>query len=352
MQTIINFDEEPVRLDVFIAKNLHGISREFAKKLICQGRITVNGFLQKSSYHLSTGDRIKIDIPQIVEQKDLLKDILLYEDKDIMVISKPSGICVHPNDSNWEKFPDCLVVAGTSVVSIVYKERPEIFISGARRMGLVHRLDRNTSGVMVISKNKDSQKKIEQQFKEKTVEKVYAGVVSGDFQEKKGRSENLHTPTGRRDAPPPLKQIGTGGRHTGVPPYHWDSVAPLAPRQKGCHGRINLPIGRPTGSPKIKVWKYGKHSRTEFRVVSKTPKYTLLEIYPVTGRTNQIRVHFSYIGHPVVGDKLYGGEPALRLMLHSKKLSFIHPGTGRPVCFKSPLPEDFIKEWNRLKHEV
>lgn len=179
-------------------------------------------------------------------------------------------------------------------------------------MGLVHRLDRGTSGVMLVAKTPRSQEKLLAQFRERKIEKTYTGVVHGELEK--------------------------------------DS------------GIIEAPTGRIDGSKKIIVSGIGRYAATEFKVILRKKGYTLLELYPKTGRTNQIRVHLLWIGHPVVGDLLYHGKPrkqssaseglekvpASRLMLHSKKIVFVHPATGRKTSVESPLPEDFKKEWEKL----
>ncbi|MBI4655549.1 MAG: RluA family pseudouridine synthase [Elusimicrobia bacterium] len=241
------------RLDAFVAEKIPVISREFAKKLIKTGMALVNDKINlKPSTLLSPGDEITVKIAEPKMKVDFPKNILIYEDNDILVISKPSGLIAHPNDSNWEKFPDALLIGEESVMSVVLNARPGIIDSKIPRFGLVHRLDRDTSGVMVLAKNRTSMSRISEQFRKRKIIKTYWGLVSG--------------------------------------------------KVTGKTGLIEIPIGRPSGSKKIKAWEYGRHSVTQFKLIAGSEKYALLEIYPRTGRTNQIRVHLAHAGHPIVGE--------------------------------------------------
>ena len=166
-------------------------------------------------------------------------------------------------------------------------------------MGLVHRLDRDTSGLMLVAKTPEAQEALQIQFRERLVEKVYIGVVGGV----------------------PAKKTGS----------------------------IDAPIGRASGFKKIKVWEYGRAALTDFKVTEKTGKHAMLEVYPRTGRTNQIRIHLEFIGHPIVGDRLYAGERAARLMLHSREITFLHPSKNKKMTLSVELPEDFRQEWAKIK---
>ncbi len=304
----IKYDGDPKRLDAFLTESEHDFSREFIKKLIKLGKISVNGKTKKPAYLLNYEDEITIDMPELNEKTDVIKDIILYEDEDIMTLSKPCGIKMHPNDANWQENPSAALVGDETIVSMILKSRPEIIDSGASRMGLVHRLDRDTSGILIVAKNIEAQMSLTEQFKERLVNKTYLGVTSLIEDEKTAKGA-----------------------------------------AKYASGRIEAPIGRLAGDKKNKVWKYGRYALTEFKVIENGKNYSLLKIYPKTGRTNQIRIHLSYIGHGIAGDNLYIGPPASRLMLHSSDISFKHPTKKKKVTFKCEPPADFKNEWKRLK---
>ncbi|MBI4802397.1 MAG: RluA family pseudouridine synthase [Elusimicrobia bacterium] len=303
----LKFEGVPQRLDVFVTERETGFSREFAKKMINEGRVLVNGRARKPSFLLSPDDLVTITLPETGKSKAGKKDkedleaILIYEDKDMLAISKPAGLAVHPNDSNWMRRPQACLMAEATVVSMLLKARPALLKSGVERLGLVHRLDRDTSGIMLAAKTKEAQTALQRQFREREVAKTYLGVVSGV----------------------PAKKTGS----------------------------IDAPIGRASGFKKIKVWEYGRDALTEFKVIEKTKRHALLEIYPRTGRTNQIRIHLEFIKHPVVGDKLYGGEPAARLLLHAYELIFTHPSKDKKTSLSVTPPEEFTREWARLKQQ-
>ena len=298
-QAII-FEGAPERLDVFITRSESGLSREFVKRLINDGRALVNGAVRKPSFLLTPGDSVAINLPAMGKQECAALDaIIIYEDKDLLAVAKPAGISVHPNDSNWERRPETCLICEPTLVSMLLRARPELGNNKVPRMGLVHRLDRDTSGLMLVAKTLDAQTALQTQFRERLVEKIYVGAVKGV----------------------PAKKTGA----------------------------IDAPIGRASGFKKIKVWEYGRQALTEFKMVEKTKTHALLEIYPRTGRTNQIRIHLEFIGHPIIGDRLYAGERASRLMLHSREITFIHPVKNRKMTIKVELPEDFRREWAKIK---
>lgn len=294
------FEGAPERLDVFITRSESGLSREFVKRLINDGRALVNGAVRKPSFLLEPGDSVTIDLPAMGKKEAAALDaIIVYEDKDLLAVAKPAGISVHPNDSNWERRPEACLICEPTLVSMLLRARPELGNNKVPRMGLVHRLDRDTSGLMLAAKTLEAQTALQTQFRERLVEKTYVGVVGGV----------------------PAKKTGS----------------------------IDAPIGRASGFKKIKVWEYGRAALTDFKVTEKTKKHAMLEIYPRTGRTNQIRIHLEFIGHPIVGDRLYTGERASRLMLHSRELTFTHPSKGKKTTLKVDLPEDFRREWAKIK---
>lgn len=294
------FEGAPERLDVFITRSESGLSREFVKRMILEGRAFVNGQARKPSFLLSPGDSVKLELPEAPKKETApLKAIIIHEEKSFLAVNKPAGLAVHPNDSNWERRPETCLLSEETLVSILYKARPELTAADLPRMGLVHRLDRETSGLMLVAKTAKAQEELQNQFRERLVEKTYIGAVSG-----------------------------VPANKTGV---------------------INAPIGRASGFKKIKVWEYGRDALTEFKVIEKAKKHSLLEIYPKTGRTNQIRIHMEFIKHPIIGDNLYGGEKASRLLLHSRDTVFLHPVNGKKTTLSVPLPVDFKTEWLRKK---
>jgi 23S rRNA pseudouridine1911/1915/1917 synthase len=296
------FEGAPERLDVFITRSETGLSREFVKRLIMEGRALVNGTVRKPSFLLSPGDSVELDLPTMgTKDPARLDAIILYEDKTLLAVDKPSGLPVHPNDSNWERRPETCLLSEETLVSMLLRARPGLGGNELPRMGLVHRLDRDTSGLMLVAKTPKAQTALQDQFRERLVEKIYVGVVAGV----------------------PVNKTGS----------------------------IDAPIGRASGFKKIKVWEYGREAKTDFKVSEKTRNHALLEVYPRTGRTNQIRIHLEFAGHPIVGDRLYGGEKASRLLLHSREVTFTHPSTGKPMTLKADLPEDFRSEWAKIKRE-
>ncbi len=300
MSKTILFECDPKRLDAFLTDSEHDFSREFIKKLIKVGKVLVNGKIRKPAHILNFGDEITLDMPQLETKKDILKKITIYEDDDIIAINKPSGIKMHPNDSNWEETPAAALLGDETIVSMILRSNPKIIDSGVSRMGLVHRLDRDTSGLVIIAKTPEVQESLSQQFQERLIGKKYLGVTDLVSEDSKGR--------------------------------------------------IEAPIGRLKGDKKNKVWKYGRYALTEFNILENGKKYSLLEIFPKTGRTNQIRIHLAYIGYPVAGDKLYKGSPsAPRLMLHSNEITFKLPSKKRKKTLKCDPPKDFTDTWKILK---
>ncbi len=297
-KTEITYDGFPKRLDVFLNETGENFSRSYARRLIEEGMATVNGKTRKPSYVINEGDKVALAIPDAGKSQEGFEDFVLFEDKALIVISKPSGLAVHPNAANWEVNPQAALLGNPTLVSMIYKARPAMAKGGMERLGLVHRLDRDTSGLMLLAKTPEIQDALKADFKDRLVEKTYLGAVSG------------------------------------------------IPARKGV---IDAPIGRASGFKKIKVWEYGRDALTEYKIKEKGKNCALLEIHPRTGRTNQIRIHLAHIGNPIMGDKLYGGPPAGRMLLHSFSLLFTHPLSGKPAKFEAPLPEDFKKAWKEVK---
>ncbi len=295
----IIYSGEPIRLDVFLSETGENFSRSFARRLAEEGLATVNGTKKKPSYMLTDGSVVEFSTPDPDQTQEGFEDLVLFEDKALMAVSKPAGLAVHPNAANWEINPRAALLGEPTLVSMIFSSRPEMAKGGLERLGLVHRLDRDTSGLMLLAKTAEAQKALSDGFRERLMRKTYIGVVAG------------------------------------------------IPAQR--KGSIDAPIGRASGFKKIKVWEYGREALTEYTVKEKGKSCALLEIHPQTGRTNQIRIHLAHIGHPIMGDKLYGGPAAPRMLLHSLSLGFEHPSTGKKTMLEAKLPEDFKKAWKTLK---
>ena len=285
--------EEGKRLDAYISSIDEEITRTMAQKLIEKEQILVNGEKQKVSYKVKSGDKIVIKKvePQQVELKaqEIPIDII-HEDKDIIVVNKPKGMVVHPANGN----PD-----GTLVNAIMAICKDSLSgIGGEIRPGIVHRLDKDTSGLLIIAKNDKSHVNISEQIKNHEVKKTYIALVKGIIKENEAT--------------------------------------------------IDMPIGRSISDrKKMAVNKNGKNAITHIKVLKRYNKYTLLQVNIETGRTHQIRVHLSHIGYPIVGDYTYSNGKnefgVIGQCLHAKALEFKHPITGEKMCLEAPLPEYFQK---------
>lgn len=286
---------EKIRLDAYISKEIEDLSRSMIQKLLEDNKINVNGKIEKPSYKVQEGDIIEVSIEEPKEVKIEAQDIpldIIYEDNDILVVNKQKGLVVHPANGN----PD-----GTLVNAIMAHCKDSLSgIGGELRPGIVHRLDKDTSGLLIIAKNDKAHIQVSQQIKNREVKKTYIALVRGTIAEDEAT--------------------------------------------------INMPIGRSTKDrKKMAVTKNGKEAVTHFKVLNRytTNKgsYTLLEIKIDTGRTHQIRVHMAEIGHPVIGDSVYSnGKNEFGVegqCLHAKKLEFIHPITGKEMKLEAPLPEYF-----------
>jgi len=297
---IVTVKEKEWRLDKFLMNKLPSwISRTMIQKAIKTGKILVNGQEKKTSYKVKNGDIIEVEVPKPQEYEILPEKIdlsIIYEDKDIIVLNKPSGMIVHPLPNKS---------SGTLVNALLEYCKDLQGIGGILRPGIVHRLDKDTSGVIVVAKNDLAHQSLSKQFKDRVTMKTYLAIVDG--------------------------------------------------RVKNKEGMIDLPIARhPQIRIKMTITKNGKVAISNYKVL----KYfgdiaTLILVKPKTGRTHQIRVHFKAIGHPLLGDVVYGhGKKdyifgAKRQMLHALSLGFFHPRNGKFMKFNAPLPEDFkhvIKE--------
>lgn len=279
------------RLDSFLAEELDGISRSYLQKLIGEQQILVNNKAVKANYKVKTGDILLINIPDaapidvLPEEMDLN---IVYEDSDLLVINKPVGLVVHPAHGHY---------SGTLVNGLLAHCKDLSGINGMLRPGIVHRIDKDTSGLLMIAKNDLAHQHLAAQLKEHSIKRAYYALVQGVISE----------PAGLVDAPI--------GRHE-------------------------------TDRKKMAVtFKNSKEARTHYYVKERFARHTFIECRLETGRTHQIRVHMSYLGYPLVGDPLYGTRknnldfPGQAL--HAYALGFIHPRTGEELYFEAPLPEHF-----------
>lgn len=292
IKLIVDSIEEAVRLDWYISKELNDISRSYVQKLIKNGNVKVNNkIIASKKYKLNENDEIEIEIPEPEKLKLEAEDIaieIIYEDYDVLVVNKPQGMVVHPAPGHY---------SGTLVNALLYHSQSLSSINGIVRPGIVHRIDKDTSGLLMVAKNNKAHNFLAAQLKEHSINRVYYALVNG----------NIKTNSGTIDAPV--------GRH---------------------------PVNR---FKRAVVEKNGKRAVTHFKVLERYSGYTLVELKLETGRTHQIRVHMSYFGYPLVGDPLYGiKKKKFNLngqMLHAKILGFIHPTTLEYMEFNSELPEYF-----------
>ncbi len=294
----LTVEEGGERLDKYIAQAVPDLSRAAVQRLIKDGRVTVGDAVLKASYRVESGDRIAVHIPppetDAVQAESIPLDIV-YEDDDLLVINKPAGMVVHPAYGHH---------SGT-LVNALLAHCPQLATSGEDdRPGIVHRLDKDTSGLIVVAKHDAARQHLQHQFKQREVEKVYLALVEGRLE----------------------------------PPQ----------------GIIEAPIGRdPRRRKRMAVLRSGREARTEYTVAEYFDQYTLVEAHPHTGRTHQIRVHLAFIGHPVAGDRVYGRRkqrlPLQRQFLHAHRLAFRQPSSGEVVEVEAPLPPDLAEVLARLR---
>lgn len=296
MKIIVNNEIEGERLDKAAALK-SGISRGLIQDMINDGHVLVNGKGEKNKYILKLNDVIEIIKREPksleLEAKDLNIEIV-YEDDDVAVVYKPEGMVVHPANGNNE---------GTLVNGLLYEMDINDTINDVKRPGIVHRIDKDTSGLLMIAKNDLALKSLSAQLKEHSCNRLYVALVYGEIAENKGR--------------------------------------------------IDAPIGRdPLDRKKMAVVAGGKEAVTNFRVLERFKGFTLIECKLETGRTHQIRVHMKYIGHPLVGDKVYGPKRVIGetgQFLHAKTIGFVHPRTGEYMEFSHELPDYFLEKINELR---
>lgn len=286
-----------IRIDKWICEQHQEISRSMLQKLLKDNQVTVNGKFVSKSYKISNGDVISLEIPEPVELDVLPENIpieIVYEDDDLLVVNKPKGMVVHPAAGNHN---------GTLVNALLYHCKGRLSsINGVIRPGIVHRIDKNTSGLLIVAKTDKAHTGLAEQIKAHTFTREYQAVVCGRFKETSGIIEA------------PI------GRHA-------------VDRKKMCVTDKN-----------------SKEAKTEYTVLDEFNGYSHIKLKLYTGRTHQIRVHMSYVGHPVYGDEVYGkaSKYCEGQCLHAKKIGFIHPINGEYYEFDSELPEYFVNVINKL----
>lgn len=298
---VIGEEEDGLRLDRFLAGQHLPISRSRIQSLIREGEVSVNGSPSRCSHRVAAGNKVVIIMPDLKPGKIIPEDIplhILYEDNELLVINKPAGMVVHPAAGHY---------SGTLVNALLFYSPHLSTINGPLRPGIVHRLDKDTSGILVVARTNEAHLHLAREIKEHKLTRKYLTLVRGDME---------------------LEE-----------------------------GTIDAPLGRHTVERKkiaVRHWG-GKVAITYYHVLERFGPATFLEISLATGRTHQIRVHLSHLGHPVVGDRTYGGKFSTlinRQALHAHILGFIHPSRKEYIQFTVPLPEDMEKLLQRLREKV
>lgn len=292
---IREFTVEPgmeMRIDRFLSEQCEDLSRSYLQKLVKDGAVCVGGKAVKSNYKAAAGDMVTLDVPDAVEPEIVPEKMdldILYEDSDIILINKPKGMVVHPAAGHY---------TGTLVNGLMYHcQRDLSGINGVMRPGIVHRIDMDTTGVLIVCKNDLAHNSIAEQLKEHSITRKYFAIVHGVVKEEEGT--------------------------------------------------VDAPIGRhPVDRKKMSInEKNGRQAITHYRVLERFSRFTYVECQLETGRTHQIRVHMASIGHPLLGDTVYGpAKPPYKLQgqtLHAGVLGIVHPRTGAYMEFTAPLPEYF-----------
>ncbi len=292
-------DHDGERLDRFVARSLPELTRARARRLIDEGFVTVDDRLPaKAGAALASGQRVRVTVPPpepVTLEPEAIPLRIVYEDGDLLVVDKPPGMAVHPAPGHS---------SGTLVHAVLAHCPGLSTVGGEGRPGIVHRLDKDTSGLIIVAKNDAAHLSLARQLKERRVEKTYIALVEGRLTQREGV--------------------------------------------------IDASIGRhPARRKKMAVVEGGREARTRYRVLREIDGRSLVEVRPETGRTHQIRVHFAAIGHPVVGDPVYGrGRPAgslRRQFLHAQRLAFRHPRTDERLELEAPLPEDLAQALAELE---
>lgn len=289
------------RLDAFLAEHLTSYSRVFLKGLITQGLVTVDGLPGRADRKVEEGQLVEARLPEDAPgpSSEDFESWVLFEDRRLLVLNKPSGLLMHPLGESWLSAPEAArAESETNMAALLQIHRPAILKAKTPRCGIVHRLDRPTSGVLAVAKDPETYEALTGAFKDRMMEKTYRAIVAG------------------------------------------------APKDRS---RVEAPVGRNPGHRRVVVTPLGKTAETSFKVVAKKKKAAMVEATPLTGRTHQIRAHLAFLGHPVAGDLEFPGLKAPRLMLHAWRLAFTHPLTGKDAEFTADPPADFTKFWRTLK---
>ena len=314
MNSIVSFlvlsQDSAKRLDVFLSQKEPALSRSQIKRLIETGKVRIEGRKAKPGLRLREDERVTLILPEPKKMEVEAEAIplkVLYEDRHLIVVNKPAGLVVHPAAGNY---------SGTLVNALLHRCPDLAGIGGVLRPGIVHRLDKDTSGVLVVAKDDPAHRSLSDQFRKHTAERRYMGIVFGQLSDE---------------------------------------------------GQVDAPVGRhPTHRKKMSARpRKGREARTHWRVLERFRSFTLAEFRLETGRTHQIRVHLSSIGHPILGDPLYGGRKRMasveslplreglqrlrRQALHAASLGFVHPATGEALKFDSSLPEDILEAVGLLR---
>lgn len=299
-QFTVALEEENIRLDKYLSEKLNSFTRSFLQKIIDLGNVTKNGAVLGKSYKVSGGDRICIKVPEPEKLEIAAEQIplsIVYEDSDLLIVNKPKGMVVHPAAGNY---------SGTLVNALLAHCGDSLSgINGIIRPGIVHRIDKDTSGLLIVAKNDFAHQNLAEQIKAHTFTRVYESVVYGNI-----RNES---------------------------------------------GKVDAPIGRhPTDRKRMVVTeKNSRNAVTHYKVLARYEGFTHIRLTLETGRTHQIRVHMAYIGHPVAGDPVYGPKKMITALhgqcLHARVIGFRHPRDGRYLEFSSELPEYFTAFLKSLK---
>jgi len=293
-------EEAGERLDRFLANRLPDLSRTQVQRLIRSGAVTVNDTPVRPAYRLAPGDQVFVELPTELPpsiRPEAIPLDIVYEDDYLLAVNKPAGMVVHPAAG----------VSQGTLVNVLLAYCPQVAdVGGMERAGIVHRLDKETSGLIVVAKDPQTHSALQRLFKRRQVRKTYVALVDGQVQ----------------------------------------------PRE----GIIEVPIGRdPRVRLRMTVSRTGRPAVTQYRVVEVFPQHTLLEVRPHTGRTHQIRVHLAWLGYPVVGDRVYGRRrptiPLDRHFLHARDLAFVHPVTGQKLALTAPLPPELVAALNELRRK-
>jgi len=294
IEYIIKKESDKFRLDNFLVKQGQKFSRSYIQKLIDGDKVLVNGRPAKNSYRLKPDDKVTVDVPPPKKFEMIAENIpleIVYEDDDLLIVNKPRGMVSHPAVGNF---------TGTLVNALLHYVKKLSGIGGVMRPGIVHRLDKDTSGLLLVAKSDLAHRSLSKQLKDRAVKKIYITLVHGVIKQNEGFVQ------------------AKIGRH----PVDRKKMAVIK-------------------NPDLK----SRDALTFFKVLKRFGEYTLVEVKLKTGRTHQIRVHMSHLGHPLVGDKTYGGKTEIgdrtvKTMLHAQTIGFVHPRTNEYMEFSVPMPDD------------